>query len=1336
MVHKVKRGILWKAVPVAAAVLVSALFLLALPSRAEAEVIASGVCGDAAVNDGNDITWSLDGNGTITISGSGKMNDYAQAEDVPWHEKRRSIKKAVISDGVTSVGSYAFKDCPNLYMSLELKVESIGDEAFRNCTAADIYYPSGCTLGTDTFLNAVSAMECTVTNGHTVLRLTASNGVGITIPETIGGGTVMSLQNDLRPELSIRHAGAHRYVDEACAICGKPLGDVVEISPENFPDEVFRSYVSAQFDTDGDGYLNQDEISVVTFINVDGKGVSSLQGIEFFTALKELAFERNSVETLDISKNTELELIFGDDNRLVTLDVSNNTKLVKLLLQRNPIQSLDVSNCPRLEVLWMSNAPIKELDVSQNPRLNYLGVKDGGLEAIDLSRNQEMKWLELDGNELSELDVTRIDGLLSLSCEDNSLTELDVSRNYMLESLYCSKNQIAELNLQSQYSLTKLWCSENKLTSLDLTSCRELRELKCWWNELTTLKVDGLYYLSELDCEHNCLTGLDLSDLSGLEELNVVSNEFETIDLTGNYELKILHCQKNKLEELDLSTNRELTEVQCWTNNIKSLNVSGLESLETLKCQNNKLTLLSLSDNAALTILWAWSNMLTSIDVSQNPLLNVDDYQIFNLNYNTYTINSSGTFDLSELPGNFNPAMTTDWDGATLADGMLTDFTADTVNYWYWCGRKWCYFTLKVVHEHALVKHDAVAAGCLTDGTGEYWKCEGEGGCNKLFSDEEGTTELEEVPVIAATGHSFGKWGITTEPTLTTKGEAERICTKNEEHKETKEVPVLTDTSVWTKDNTKHVEPSEEADGKDVYHSEDYGDVTVVLPATGHTHVWGKWKIAINPTLTTKGTAERICTKNNEHKETKELPVLTDTSVWTKDDTQHVEPSEEADGKDVYHSEDYGDVTVVLPATGHTHVWGVWVITTPPTLTRTGTAERVCTKNNEHKETKEVPVLTDTSVWTKDGTQHVEPSEGMDGRDVYHSEEYGDVTVVLPATGHTHVWGVWVITTPPTLTGTGTAERVCAENTAHRETKTLPALSDTSVWTKDDAQHVEPAEGMDGRDVYYNGEYGNVTVILPRPGHVHVLTYVPEKAATEEEEGVKAHWHCAGCGKDFSDENGTNEVTAEALRIGRIEKEVRHGENAPVTELTTPKEELIRVLLTAEEQEAVKDGRDIRIRLTVDDATDSVSEGDRTAVEAKIGDLSEYELGQYLDVNLLKIIGNAEEKITRTSAPVTITFAIPESLLGKKAYSVIRLHDGEVTVLPDLDDDENTVTIETDRFSTYALIYREETGNVRPVEPATGEGRSAADVAVVIFPAILSAAAVLLLLERRKRKIR
>ena len=90
--------------------------------------------------------------------------------------------------------------------------------------------------------------------------------------------------------------------------------------------------------------------------------------------------------------------------------------------------------------------------------------------------------------------------------------------------------------------------------------------------------------------------------------------------------------------------------------------------------------------------------------------------------------------------------------------------------------------------------------------------------------------------------------------------------------------------------------------------------------------------------------------------------------------------------------------------------------------------------------------------------------------------------------------------------------------------------------------------------------------------------------------------------------------------------------------------------------------------------------------------MNRYKLGQFLDVTLLKKIGEqAEQKITTTKIPIMITFAIPAALLGQEEYSVIRVHGGETTILRDLDSDPNTVTIETDKFSTYALTYKEKT---------------------------------------------
>lgn len=56
-----------------------------------------------------------------------------------------------------------------------------------------------------------------------------------------------------------------------------------------------------------------------------------------------------------------------------------------------------------------------------------------------------------------------------------------------------------------------------------------------------------------------------------------------------------------------------------------------------------------------------------------------------------------------------------------------------------------------------------------------------------------------------------------------------------------------------------------------------------------------------------------------------------------------------------------------------------------------------------------------------------------------------------------------------------------------------------------------------------------------------------------------------------------------------------------------------------------------------------------------------------------------------------------------RTFAVVRVHNGAAELLPDLDSEEDTVTIETDRFSTYALVYKDSYGNEKDNEPKTGD---------------------------------
>ena len=86
--------------------------------------------------EGNNLTWVLDSEGTLTISGNGAMDAWRYSSDVPWYSYRYDIVNVVIEDGVTTIGNGAFSCCDGLTsIIIPDSVTSIGDEAFWYCDA-------------------------------------------------------------------------------------------------------------------------------------------------------------------------------------------------------------------------------------------------------------------------------------------------------------------------------------------------------------------------------------------------------------------------------------------------------------------------------------------------------------------------------------------------------------------------------------------------------------------------------------------------------------------------------------------------------------------------------------------------------------------------------------------------------------------------------------------------------------------------------------------------------------------------------------------------------------------------------------------------------------------------------------------------------------------------------------------------------------------------------------------------------------------------------------------------------------------------------------------------
>ncbi len=146
--------------------------------------IAWGSCGDS-------VTWLLDNDGLLTISGEGAMYDYTSS-DFPWCDYKDSITSVVIEDGVTYIGAYAFYTCTVLTeVDIPETVTSIGDSAFRGCTLlSDVEIPETVTsIGDYAFRSCKSLPTIKIPYGVTSIGLSVFSWcealTSIDIPETV-----------------------------------------------------------------------------------------------------------------------------------------------------------------------------------------------------------------------------------------------------------------------------------------------------------------------------------------------------------------------------------------------------------------------------------------------------------------------------------------------------------------------------------------------------------------------------------------------------------------------------------------------------------------------------------------------------------------------------------------------------------------------------------------------------------------------------------------------------------------------------------------------------------------------------------------------------------------------------------------------------------------------------------------------------------------------------------------------------------------------------------------------------------------------------------------------
>jgi hypothetical protein len=208
------------------------MIVTTIPMAFAADTVASEAFGE----NGNNLTWTLDTEGVLTISGEGGMGtiDYGSQ---PWNAYKDEIKHVVIEEGVTDVGAYAFYQYSNLlsaYIANSVKI--INDCAFRECSSATkIFIGSGvekmtyyCFYNTNCVVhyNGTSAMWYAIDEDYngkprsTVHYLTVGSKDATCADDGYTDACVCFSCDAVFGGVIIPATGEHTRVNDVCTVCG------------------------------------------------------------------------------------------------------------------------------------------------------------------------------------------------------------------------------------------------------------------------------------------------------------------------------------------------------------------------------------------------------------------------------------------------------------------------------------------------------------------------------------------------------------------------------------------------------------------------------------------------------------------------------------------------------------------------------------------------------------------------------------------------------------------------------------------------------------------------------------------------------------------------------------------------------------------------------------------------------------------------------------------------------------------------------------------------------------------------------------------------------------
>ena len=136
-------------------------------------------------------------------------------------------------------------------------------------------------------------------------------------------------------------------------------------------------------------------------------------------------------------------------------------------------------------------------------------------------------------------------------------------------------------------------------------------------------------------------------------------------------------------------------------------------------------------------------------------------------------------------------------------------------------------------------------------------------------------------------------------------------------------------------------------------------------------------------------------------------------------------------------------------------------------------------------------------------------------------------------------------------------------------------------------------------------------------------------------------------------------------------------------------------------------------------------------------DIEQAVIDGYFYMDLVKTVGYVSTPVTKLQSEITITLAIPKEYQAENVvYEIIRDHDGEISILQDIGSDPETITIKTDRFSTYAFAHTKAGAAAEKIPAGTGQNQKSIDSVnmIIIAGLIILAALIIVIVVLKKRR--